>query len=133
MVRGKDDRPVNPNRVQKSIGAERTFNEDITSVDTMFERLEVIAENLFRDIQKSQNYGKTLTLKVKFSDFQTITRSKTMRSEIKTIEGIIAITNDLLYKNLDGTIPVRLLGLSVSNLRFEHGHLPRQLEFEFWA
>ena len=76
IVRGEDNRAVNPNRTRKSIGAERTFNEDISRVDEMYERLIIIGEKLFESIEKTENYGRTLTIKIKYADFQIITRSK---------------------------------------------------------
>ena len=132
IVRGEDNRAVNPHRIRKSIGAERTFNEDIFSVDKMFEKLKEIGEKLFRSIEKTQNYGRTVTVKIKFSDFQIITRSKTVNREITRSEDLIAIVRELLYENMSNGIGVRLLGISVSNLRREEDSLPRQLEFDFW-
>lgn len=132
IVRGEDNRKVNPNRIRKSIGAERTFNEDIFSVDEMFEKLKKIGENLFRSIEKSENYGRTITVKIKFSDFQIITRSKTMNRDITRLNDLIAIVRELLYQNMENGVGVRLLGISVSNLRREEDSLPRQLEFDFW-
>ena len=132
IVRGEDNRAVNPHRIRKSIGAERTFNEDIFTVDEMFEKLKVIGEKLFRSIEKTQNYGRTVTVKIKFSDFQIITRSKTVNREITRSEDLIAIVRELLYENMSNGIGVRLLGISVSNLRREEDSLPRQLEFDFW-
>ena len=132
IVRGEDNRAVNPHRIRKSIGAERTFNEDIFTVDEMFEKLKVIGEKLFRSIEKTQNYGRTVTVKIKFSDFQIITRSKTENREITRSEDLIAIVRELLYENMSNGIGVRLLGISVSNLRREEDSLPRQLEFDFW-
>ena len=132
IVRGEDNRKVNPNRIRKSIGAERTFNEDIFSVDEMFEKLKKIGENLFRSIEKSENYGRTITVKIKFSDFQIITRSKTMNRDITRVQDLIAIVRELLYQNMENGVGVRLLGISVSNLRREEDSLPRQLEFDFW-
>lgn len=132
IVRGEDNRAVNPHRIRKSIGAERTFNEDIFTVDKMFEKLKEIGEKLFRSIEKTQNYGRTVTVKIKFSDFQIITRSKTVNREITRSEDLIAIVRELLYENMSNGIGVRLLGISVSNLRREEDSLPRQLEFDFW-
>lgn len=132
IVRGEDNRAVNPHRIRKSIGAERTFNEDIFTVDKMFEKLKEIGEKLFRSIEKTQNYGRTVTVKIKFSDFQIITRSKTVNREITHSEDLIAIVRELLYENMSNGIGVRLLGISVSNLRREEDSLPRQLEFDFW-
>lgn len=132
IVRGKDNRNVNPNRVRKSVGAERTFNEDIFSVDEMFEKLKLIGAKLFRSIEKTENYGRTITIKIKFSDFQIITRSKTANRDITRLDDLIAIVRALLYQNMENGVGVRLLGISVSNLRREEDSLPRQLEFEFW-
>jgi DNA polymerase-4 len=132
IVRGEDNREVNPNRIRKSIGAERTFNEDIFNVDLMFEKLKAIAENLFRSIEKSENYGRTLTIKIKFSDFQIITRSKTANRDIIRLQDMIAIIKELLYQNMENGVGVRLLGVSISNLRNEEESLPRQLEFDFY-
>jgi DNA polymerase-4 len=132
IVRGEDSRDVNPNRIRKSIGAERTFNEDIFSVDLMFEKLKIIAENLFRSIEKSENYGRTLTIKIKFSDFQIITRSKTANRDIIRLQDMVTIIKELLYQNMENGVGVRLLGVSISNLRNEEDSLPRQLEFDFW-
>jgi DNA polymerase-4 len=132
IVRGEDSRDVNPNRIRKSIGAERTFNEDIFSVDLMFGKLKIIAENLFRSIEKSENYGRTLTIKIKFSDFQIITRSKTANRDIIRLQDMVTIIKELLYQNMENGVGVRLLGVSISNLRNEEDSLPRQLEFDFW-
>lgn len=132
IVRGKDNRTVNPNRVRKSIGAERTFNEDIYNVDEMFEKLQMIAEKLFRSIEKSENYGRTLTIKIKFADFQIITRSKTLHRDITQLREMILIIKELLYQNMENGVGVRLLGISISNLQREEDSLPRQLEFDFW-
>ena len=132
IVRGEDHREVNPNRIRKSIGAERTFNEDIFNVDLMFEKLKAIAENLFRSIEKSENYGRTLTIKIKFSDFQIITRSKTVNRDITRLQDMILIIKELLYQNMENGVGVRLLGVSISNLRNEEDSLPRQLEFDFY-
>lgn len=132
IVRGEDNRAVNPNRIRKSIGAERTFNEDVYTVDEMFDKLKTIAEKLFRSIEKSENYGRTLTIKIKFSDFQIITRSKTVNRDITRLTEMITIIKDLLYQNMENGVGVRLLGISISNLRNEEDSLPRQLEFDFW-
>jgi DNA polymerase-4 len=132
IVRGEDNRAVNPNRIRKSIGAERTFNEDIFKVDLMFEKLRLIAEKLFRSIEKSENYGRTLTIKIKFSDFQIITRSKTVTRDITRLQDMTTIIKELLYQNMENGVGVRLLGVSISNLRREEDSLPRQLEFDFW-
>ena len=76
IVRAQDDRPVNPNRIRKSIGAERTFGEDLTNMDEMKERLDQISEIVFKYMEQSENFGRTVTLKAKTPEFKLITRSK---------------------------------------------------------
>jgi DNA polymerase-4 len=106
--------------------------QDIFTVDLMFEKSKLIAEGLFRSIEKSKNYGRTLTIKIKFSDFQIITRSKTANRDITRLQDMIVIIKELLYQNMENGVGVRLLGVSISNLRNEEDSLPRQLEFDFY-
>jgi len=77
IVRGIHNSPVVPNRIRKSVASERTFNENISSEIFMLERLEQIAEELERRMVKNKTKGKTITLKIKYSDFTQQTRSKT--------------------------------------------------------
>jgi DNA polymerase-4 len=76
IVNALDDRPVNPNRIRKSIGAERTFSDDITHIREMKEKLDFLAEKIFSYLQKQDNYGRTVTLKMKRPDFTQHTRSR---------------------------------------------------------
>lgn len=133
IVRGVDNRKVNPNRIRKSIGAERTFNNDLTSLHEMEERLEKITRNLFKTIKKLDNYGRTVTVKIKFANFEVITRSKTYSKDITSEEELVAAMKALLKDNMESDVRVRLLGISVSNLQREKDDdgLPRQLEFDF--
>jgi len=78
IVRGIHNSPVKPNRISKSVGAERTFNENLSSEVFMEERLESIAKELEKRLQKHKIAGKTITLKIKYSDFSQQTRSKTL-------------------------------------------------------
>ena len=73
-----------------------------------------------------------MTIKIKYADFQIITRSKTLNREIRTLGEIKTIVKELLYDNIKDGESVRLLGISISNLRREEESLPRQLEFDFW-
>ena len=131
IVRGIDNRLVNPNRIRKSLGAERTYETDITNKAEMIINIELIAKILCQRIKKAGGAGKSLTLKVKYSDFKQITRSKTMPD----------ILNDAQIKELGITllesIPniekgIRLIGLQTAN--FDHEDKDTflgQLEFEF--
>jgi DNA polymerase-4 len=116
IARGIDNREVNPNRIRKSIGAENTFIEDLTTEREMLEAMQAIAEEVAERLRKGQRQGKTLTLKIKFSDFVQITRSKTLSYAFSSIETIESIGQELLIQEkLEGR-EVRLLGLTVSGL-----------------
>lgn len=131
IVRAEDNRPVNPNRVRKSIGAERTFFEDLTSLAEMRERLGPILETVFEHMAKHQNFGRTVTLKLKTPDFKTITRSRSFGSELRSLESLSAPVLELLEASMSQIDAVRLLGVSVSNLEKEQMGEGMQLEFDF--
>ncbi|MEO1437060.1 MAG: DNA polymerase IV [Bacteroidota bacterium] len=126
IVRGQDNRPVNPNRLRKSVGVERTFEKDLDRSEEMLERLDLIAQKLFERMERGDNFGRTLTLKIKFADFQLITRSKTLTHDIRSLEAIRALMKELLSENLPENDNVRLLGLYVSNLENEKKKLMGQ-------
>lgn len=128
IVRGEDRRQVRPNRVRKSIGAERTFSEDLVQRGALLERLESIVGILFRHMQQHQNFGRTLTLKMKTADFQLYTRSKTFQSEIKEESQLQEQAAELLQQHWPEGLPIRLLGASVSNLQREQEGEGVQLE-----
>ena len=131
IVRAQDDRPVNPSRIRKSIGAERTFSEDIGAIDIMKEKLTGICERVFQYMQKSDNFGRTITVKIKSADFKISTRSKTFQKEVRRLEDMVNTVHTLLDNNQDQISKVRLLGVSVSNLEKEQKEEGIQLEFDF--
>ncbi|WP_282042002.1 DNA polymerase IV [Winogradskyella flava] len=115
IVRGIHNSKVKPNRIRKSLAAERTFNENLSSEIFMLEKLEHIAEEVSKRLDKSKVAGKTITLKIKFSDFTLQTRSKTLPYFISDKTVILDTAKDLLYQDkLKNS--VRLLGISLSNL-----------------
>jgi len=118
IVRGVHNSPVKPNRVRKSIAAERTFSKNISSEVFMLERLDKIAEELEKRMTKSETKGKTITLKIKYSDFTQQTRSKTVQSFLQTKHEIMPIVKELVYQEKFKN-SVRLLGISFSNLDTE--------------
>ncbi len=138
VVRGIHLSEVKTNRIRKSLGAERTFNENISSEIFMLERLENIAEEIERRLKKSNVAGKTLTLKIKYSDFTLQTRSKTISFYISSKELILENAKELLYQEKMKN-SVRLLGISLSNLNTdksekkpkEEKEIEVQLKFEF--
>jgi len=131
IVRGIHNSEVKPNRIRKSIAAERTFSENISSEIFMIERLEKIAEELERRMKKTDTKGKTITLKIKYSDFTQQTRSKTMPAFMQTKKEFFPVVSELLYQQ-EIINSVRLLGLSFGNLNTEEA-VPFwvQLKFDF--
>lgn len=131
MVRAQDNRPVNPNRIRKSIGAERTFADDLTQLADMEERLSFLARVVFDHMKKSDNYGRTVTLKIKTADFVILTRSKTFQREVRSRVKLLQAAKELLHRHRPEFDRVRLLGISVSNLLREQPWEGIQLELMF--
>jgi DNA polymerase-4 len=118
ICRGIHKSQVKPNRTLKSVGAERTFFENLTSEIFLEEKIISIANELEKRLQKSKVAGKTITLKLKYSDFSLQTRSKTLPYFIADKNLIIDVGKELLYQErLKNS--VRLLGLSLHNLNTE--------------
>ena len=116
VVRGIHLSPVRPQRKPKSVGAERTFDENISSEVFMVSRLEDIASILGQRLLKTKVSGKTITLKIKYSDFVTQTRSKTVPYYTADIAVILETAKELLFQEkLKDS--VRLLGISLSNFK----------------
>lgn len=115
IVRGIDDRLVEPNQETKSIGAEDTFPEDLTTIEQMNKQLEKIAPIVHRRLQEHRLKGRTITLKIKYSDFKIITRSRSLHEPIDDLELIISTAKELLNSTEPDDVRIRLLGISVSN------------------
>tara|TARA_R110001632_G_scaffold34766_5_gene88187 strand:- start:6559 stop:7599 length:1041 start_codon:yes stop_codon:yes gene_type:complete len=118
IVRGIHHSKVKPNRIRKSIAAERTFFDNLSSEIFMLEKLTKIAEELERRMVTSETKGKTITLKIKYSDFTQQTRSKTILEFIQKKEDFMPIVKELLYQEKLKE-SVRLLGISFGNLDTE--------------
>ncbi len=131
IVRGIHNSPVKPNRIQKSVGAERTFTENISSEIFLLKKLDKIADELESRMLKNNTKGKTITLKIKYSDFTQQTRSKTKANFIQKKTEFFPIVKKLLYQEkLKNS--VRLLGISFGNLDTEKKDpFWVQLKFEF--
>ena len=115
IVRGIHRSEVKPNRIRKSLGAERTFRENISSEVFMLDKLNTIADELEDRMKNSKTKGKTVTLKIKYSDFTQQTRSKTVEKFIQKKADFLPIVKELLFQEkLKNS--VRLLGISFSNL-----------------
>jgi len=131
VVRGIHNSEVKPNRITKSVAAEHTFDENLTSEIFMQERLETIAAELDRRLKKHKIAGKTVTLKIKYSDFTQQTRSKTLPYFISDKSLLFDTVNELLFQERMKD-SVRLLGISLSNLNTEiKKTIVVQLKFDF--
>jgi DNA polymerase-4 len=131
IVRGIHNSEVKPNRISKSVAAEHTFNENLTSEIFMLERLDRIAAELEKRLKKYNISGKTITLKIKYSDFTTQTRSKTLPYFISDKGLLFETAKELLYQERMKE-SVRLLGISLNNLNTEvKKTVVVQLRFEF--
>lgn len=118
VSRGIHRSKVKPQQIQKSLAAERTFTENISSELFMMEQLVKIAAEVEKRLLKGKVAGKTITLKIKYSDFTLQTRSKTLAIYISNKNLILEIVKDLLYQSKMKD-SVRLLGISISNLNNE--------------
>lgn len=134
IVRGVQQSEVKPNRIRKSVAAEHTFTKNLTSEVFMLERLENISEELEQRLINSKVSGKTITLKIKYSDFKTQTRSKTLPYFVKDKAIILDTVKELLFQEKVKN-SVRLLGISVTNLNTLSKKIEKQinvqLKFEF--
>jgi len=136
VVRGVHNSEVKPNRTRKSLAAERTFNENLSSEVFMLEKLDHIAEEVSKRLKKRNVAGKTVTLKIKYSDFTLQTRSRTLPYYISDKSMILETAKELLYQEKMNN-SVRLLGISLSNLNteakkeLEQNTVSVQLKFDF--
>ena len=136
IVRGIHKSPVKPNRTRKSLAAERTFSTNLSSEIFLVDKLEQIAAEVSRRLQQIDIAAKTLTLKIKYSDFSLQTRSKTLPYYISSKEVILEHSKGLLFQEkLQNS--VRLVGISMSNLnthvakKKDSKDISFQLRFEF--
>jgi DNA polymerase-4 len=116
IARGQDLRPVEPVRVRKSIGSETTFAEDILDYARLSAELYQIVSQVARVLAQKQTGGRTLSLKVRYSDFTTITRSCTTVQGFFSVADILASLPRLLAATEAGRRKIRLLGVTVANL-----------------
>ena len=114
-ARGEDLREVTPPRERKSLGAELTFYDDISDMDRLHQELDALQKEVWTRVKRHDFLGKSAVVKIKFSDFQQITRSKTMPTAFQSLDELQTVSNEILDSvELDG-LKVRLLGLTVGN------------------
>lgn len=131
FARGIDERPVISEWERKSVSCEQTFETDISEPSAVIIELYHTVLELVRRIEKSGFEGRTLTLKVKFLDFQQITRSITVGRILRTKDDILPLAKQLMKEVEYRSHPIRLLGLGVSNHKEEFTEeIPRWIELE---
>jgi DNA polymerase-4 len=113
---GRDDRPVTPNHERKSIGCEETFARDLADLEQIRREVEALARNAAAVLSRKKLLARTVVLKLRYSNFETITRSETRQPPTGSEEEIIARTVALVEKTEAGKRPVRLLGASLHGL-----------------
>ena len=128
ISRGIDERPVRANRIRKSVGAENTFFTDLTEFDAMVAELQPLIDKVWRHCESAGTRGRTVTLKVKFADFEIITRSRSVSSAISNRNDLALLTVGLLENTMPLPKAVRLLGVSLSSLQGKTAAAP-QLDF----
>ncbi len=118
-ARGIDLRQVKAHRARKSVSAERTFDHDLSSGLALREALETIADAAWERIERSKSRGRTVTLKLRFADFHTLSRARSVASVVETRPAFGKLGMDLLDALLPLPQPVRLMGLGLSLLESE--------------
>lgn len=115
IVRGIDDRPVKAERIRKSLGVERTFEENKGNIDELKISLDKLIDTFLVRLEKNKSFGKTITLKMKTADFQILTRSQSQGFPIKDKSMIAEMAHQLLINNFEEGMLIRLMGLTSSN------------------
>ncbi len=133
IVRGIDNRPVRPDRIRKSIGIERTLSDNLGNLEAIAPVLNELIDRFHERLKKANNYGRTLTLKLKTADFQILTRSLSKPYYLTAIEEIRQLAQQLLQENSHEFEQIRLIGISTSNLQEQERAtgLGQQLTFDF--
>ncbi|TYZ07570.1 DNA polymerase IV [Hymenobacter lutimineralis] len=131
IARAIDHRPVRPDRQRKSVGSETTFEQDLTTPEELLSGLQPCLDSVWSYCQRAEVRGRTLTLKVKYADFQQITRSRTLLAPISSQAMAEQLSRELTASVLPLAKGVRLLGLTLSNLETLEEAVGKQLAFLF--
>lgn len=125
IARGEDDRPVDPSRARKSSGSEITFDRDLTESAEIEDRVLKMADDVWAWCEKAQSFGRTVTVKVKYQDFQLITRSKSYSHVIESRQDMRKASLALIRSILPTAKGVRLVGVTISNFAAaaQHGEV----------
>ncbi|MBX5159612.1 MULTISPECIES: DNA polymerase IV [Rhizobium] len=126
IARGIDERQVRPDRIRKSVGAEDTFAKDIDGLERATAELKPLAEKVWRYCEAQGIGGKTVTVKIKYSDFTQATRSRTGTVPFANMADVFAAASGLLATVYPFKRPVRLLGVTLSSLTNNQASAPTE-------
>ncbi|KQC08311.1 MAG: DNA polymerase IV [Candidatus Cloacimonas sp. SDB] len=132
IVRGIDQREVSTHRTRKSLGCEKTFSRDISDVEEMLEAINRIAEKISAKMQENKFKAKTLTVKIKYANFDAVSRSKTLNEAFNKSDIMHHLGRKMLLETIGPDCKIRLLGLSVSSLEWQEKEHCRQQLLEFY-
>jgi DNA polymerase-4 len=130
ISRGVDNREVRANRIRKSVGAENTFANDLTDFEAMLAELQPLIDKVWRHCEDKGTRGRTVTLKVKFADFELISRSRTVAGAVSSRDELECTSADLLKALFPIEKAVRLLGISISGFELGEIQEPEQIALE---
>ncbi len=116
IARGIDNRPVNNRRTRKSFGVEMTFQQDIDDPELITRHFQDLLNKALNKLQQKKLVARTITIKIKYANFDLITRSRTLNSPLMTVTSCSRLVADLLKKTEIGTRKIRLLGVAFSSL-----------------
>lgn len=131
FAHGIDERKVCPRRDPKSRGSETTFAEDVKDYQVLKDKIHELAQEVVEGLEKRNLSGKTITLKLRYQDFTTITRSRSLENKTNSLETIVRTAQKLLEETQAGERPVRLIGVTVSGFQSESRPPQNQLSFNF--
>ena len=117
LARGQDNRPVQPDRERKSSGSETTFAEDLTDPAGIEAGVIAMADEVWSWCEKAKSRGRTVTVKIKWADFQISTRRRSLETTIETRDRLREVALDLIRSVLPPIKGMRLVGVTVSNFR----------------
>jgi DNA polymerase IV len=133
LMRHNIDNPVTTEKIRKSIGSERTFENDVSDEKQMLISIHEIADRVADRMSRKSLMGKTVTVKIKYFDFEMNTRSRTVSNYLESSTEIFEIASELLFIPVKPIKPVRLLGIQISNLNTDTAkRYDKQLTFDFW-
>jgi len=128
IANGEDDRPVVPNRPRKSSGSETTFSKDLLDPADIEAGVAAMADQVWAACEKTNAFGRTVTVKIKYADFRQATRSYSLSAQIISAVVLRQVSLDLVRTVFPPAQGVRLVGVAVSNFRDDRVTAPEQLD-----